>query len=59
MIRWLLNRLRNLPTAHHRLMQRYLVKRGWVVFYLNPRARNCSPGECWLKLWESEMRVRP
>ena len=45
--------LENLKTVHHRIMMRYLQKRGWVVFYLDKRARECN-GMCWLKLYESE-----
>ena len=47
--------LRNLPSFHHRIMMRYLRKRNWVVFYLEPKARKCN-GICWLKLYEAEMR---
>jgi len=46
----------NLPTFHHRMMMRYLVKRDWVVFYLDPRSRNCGNGMCWLALYEAETR---
>lgn len=48
--------LTNLKTAHHRVMMRYLQKRGWVVFYLNERSRCCgvtpAKGTCWLALYE-------
>jgi len=46
--------LENLKSAHHRVMMRYLRKRGWVVFYLEPENRVCNEGTCWLKLYESE-----
>ena len=32
--------LRNLKNLHHRLMMRYLQKRGWVVFYLEEEQRD-------------------
>lgn len=39
-----------------RWMARFLKKRGWVVFYLDPVARHCSPanGICWLNLWQQQ-----
>lgn len=37
----------NASTAHHRWMMRYLQRRGWVVFYLDERARFCR-SICWL-----------
>ena len=47
----------NLLTTHHRIMARFLRKRGWVVFYLDEQARTCNEGTCWLKLYrESENR---
>jgi len=48
--------LRNLKSCHHRLMMKYLRKRGWVVFYLNKEARICNDDCCWLKLYESEIK---
>jgi hypothetical protein len=42
--------LRNIRTEHHRIMMRYLQKRGWVVFYLPEESRHCN-GICWLKLY--------
>ena len=45
--------LENLKTFHHRIMMRFLRKRGWVVFYLEPKARVCN-GMCWLKLYEND-----
>jgi len=35
-------------------MARFLQRRDWVVFYLDPRARKCND-VCWLALYESEM----
>ena len=35
-----------------RWMMRYLVKRGWVVFYLDEYARQCNKDTCWLGMWE-------
>lgn len=48
--------LRNLKSVHHRIMMRYLRKRNWVVFYLEPEHRKCCEGTCWLKLYESELQ---
>ena len=50
--------MKNLKTFHHRMMMRFLRKRGWVVFYLEPKARVCSNGTCWLKLYEAEQNNR-
>ena len=47
--------LSNLRSAHHRIMMRFLRKRGWVVFYLEPEQRTCK-GVCWLKLYNSELK---
>ena len=44
----------NASSAHHRLLARYLRKRGWVVFYLDSERRTCKGG-CWLTLYESEV----
>ena len=46
--------LENAKSFHHRIMMRYLRKRGWVVFYLEPKARICDGVTCWLKLYEYE-----
>ena len=43
------------------LMVRYLVKRGWVVFYLEPYARFCpkrEDSECWLWLWKQKGEIK-
>lgn len=49
--------LAHLRTWHHRLLARYLRRRGWVVFSLDEPARHCLPGMCWLRLYqESERR---
>lgn len=49
--------LYNLKSVHHRIMMRYLRKRGWVVFYLEPKHRVCHKlGDdrcCWLKLYRA------
>ena len=46
--------LRNLPTRIEQVMMRYLQKRDWVVFYLEPKYRKCCEGDgCWLGLYES------
>jgi len=44
--------LHNAKHFHHRVMARFLRKRGWVVFYLDENARECN-GECWLKLYQN------
>lgn len=44
--------LQNAKSFHHRIMMRYLKKRGWVVFYLEERDRTCNDGTCWLKLYQ-------
>ena len=49
----LLTRLRNATTVHHRMMMRFLRKRGWVVFYLDEQARACQDDFCWLKLYKA------
>ncbi len=43
----------NFKSVHHRIMMRYLQKRNWVVFYLEPEDRKCCEGSCWLTLYES------
>lgn len=45
--------LRNLTSVHHRVMAKFLRKRGWVAFYLEEQARKCK-GMCWLELYEAE-----
>ena len=45
--------LRNLLHIHHRVMARFLIKRGWIVFYLEEEARTCN-GVCWLRLYLAE-----
>ena len=47
--------LNNLKSFHHRIMMRYLRKRGWAVFYLESQYRICNDGCCWLKRYESEL----
>ena len=44
---WLINS----KTFHHRIMSRFLRKRGWVVFYLEEENRICN-GTCWLNLYQ-------
>ena len=51
----------NILTSHHRVMARFLRKRGWVCFYLDEENRHCYDGKdgCWLKLYiNEEMRKR-
>lgn len=43
----------NVKTFHHRLMMRYLRRRGWVVFYLDPEHRTCNH-VCWLSLYNNK-----
>ena len=47
--------LENMKSFHHRIMQRFLEKRGWVVFYLEEENRVCGD-ICWLKLYEDERK---
>jgi len=42
----------NSLTFHHRVMARFLRRRGWVVFYLNSENRKCQDDLCWLRLYE-------
>lgn len=48
--------LENLKSIHHKIMAKYLRKRGWVVFYLDEPFRICSDknGVCWMKIYNSE-----
>jgi len=46
----------NANTFHHRIMMRYLRKRGWVVFYLEGIFRECNGDTCWMKLYKSELQ---
>ena len=43
----------NAKSFHHRIMARFLRKRGWVVFFLEEEARNCND-MCWLKLYREQ-----
>ena len=36
-----------------RIMANYLRRKGWVVFYLESKARTCN-NVCWLKLYQSQ-----
>lgn len=44
----------NMRSFHHRMMMRYLRKRGWVVFYLDERNRECK-SMCWLQLYQDKL----
>lgn len=46
--------LRNASTWHQRAMQRFLERRGWVVFYLPRGQRRCSEGVCYLHMYNRE-----
>ena len=48
--------LKNFLKIHHRIMARFLQKRGWVVFYLEEEARTCGKDMCWLKLYLAEQK---
>ena len=50
--------LKNFMNIHHRIMARFLRKRGWVVFYLEESARECKD-MCWLKLYQDEQANKP
>ena len=45
--------LRNFLHVHERIMMCFLRERGWVVFYLEEKARECKD-VCWLKLYQEE-----
>lgn len=45
----------NVKTFHHRMLAKYLKKRGWVVFYLEEENRTCGD-TCWLKLYQDEQQ---
>ncbi len=42
------NNVTNIPSM---LMARFLRRRGWVVFYLDEKARKCNDGTCWMELY--------
>ena len=42
----------NVKTAPNRWAARWLRRRGWVCFYLDPASRTCQPGLCWLALYQ-------
>lgn len=46
-----LNWWSNAKNFHHRVMMRFLKKRGWVVFYLAEQHRVCSNPSCWINLY--------
>ena len=49
--------LKNARHYHHRVMMRYLKRRGWVVFYLEEGHRKCNNKFCWLSLYnDTEFR---
>ncbi len=44
----------NASSSLNRWMMRYLQRRGWVVFYLEPECRECLNYEtCWMRLYEA------
>ncbi len=49
----------NASSAHLRLLSRYLKRRGWVVFYLDPEARQCGSrcDGCWMELYSVSARA--
>ncbi len=44
--------MRKLFRSFDRMLTRYLRRRGWVVFWLDPVARHCDDDACWLRLYE-------
>jgi hypothetical protein len=38
----------------NRFLMRYLRRRGWVVFWLDPQFRICEDENCFLSLYERE-----
>lgn len=51
---WMRSRFQNMRSWHHRILARFLRKRGWVVFYLEDVSRECK-GTCWLNLYQEEI----
>ena len=51
-LRHRLPRWHKLKTWHHRVLARYLERRGWVVFYLEDN--NDCRQFCWLRLYREE-----
>lgn len=50
---WLMHQMQNSRTWHQRFAARWLRRRGWVVFYLEDRARFCPDTQgCWLNLYQ-------
>ena len=49
--------LANSLHVHERMMADYLRSRNWVVFYLEPEARKCNNGECWMRLYEQGQKA--
>lgn len=38
-------------------MMRYLRRKGWIVFWLDPISRTCnSPEVCWLQVYMSDIK---
>lgn len=35
-------------------MARYMRRRGWAVFYLDPSARECRQGWCWMQEYQAQ-----
>lgn len=48
----------NASSAHLRFMARWLRRKSWVVFYLEPRYRQCGPGFCWLQEYQAGEKKR-
>ena len=48
--------LHNAAHFHERAMAQFLRRRGWVVFYLEPRARKCAKGTCWMDLYGQDQK---
>ena len=44
--------LHNVRYFPHKMMAKFLRKRGWVVFYLEEQSRECK-GVCWLDAYKS------
>jgi|GEM_PF-4114874 hypothetical protein len=49
--------MHNALRFHHRLMAKYLRRRGWVAFYLDEVSRTCNGDTCWMKLYQSSDMV--
>lgn len=50
--------LKNLPSTPQRWAAAWLKRKGWVVFYLDERSRQCGYGTCWMSLYNQGERPK-